>query len=289
MVHGLLGPNGAGKSTAVRVLATLADADGGTARVAGYDVRTQARLVRERIGVVGQQPAVDEKLGGRENLVMFAKLAGLSRSAASRRAADLLDRFDLTEAADRTVAGYSGGMRRRLDIAAALVTRPLVLFLDEPTTGLDPRARAEVWEMIRALVADGTTVLLTTQYLDEADQLASTVSVLDHGRVVATGSPEALKRQVGSDRISVALGDEAPDALLADLARRLADTTGGAVTVSSPARTLTVDARSGTAALVAVVRTLDDAGVVPEDLTLRRPTLDEAFLALTGSDAEAAR
>ncbi|MBO3743960.1 ATP-binding cassette domain-containing protein [Actinoplanes flavus] len=267
VIHGLLGPNGAGKTTAVKALTTLIDLDAGTARVAGFDVRGQARQVRASIGLVGQNPAVDEILGGRQNLVMFGRLYGLGKAAAQARADELLDLFELTGAAERAVSTYSGGMRRRLDIAAGLVLTPAVLFLDEPTTGLDPRARNEVWTSIRETAARGTTVLLTTQYLDEADQLASEISVMNHGRVIAEGSPEALKRRIGGDRVTVTLRgplDEAARAL-------------GGVT-DEETRSVTVEVTEG---LAAIVRTLDalDAGI--EDLQLRRPTLDEVFLTLT--------
>ncbi|GAA0473328.1 daunorubicin resistance protein DrrA family ABC transporter ATP-binding protein [Actinoplanes capillaceus] len=267
VIHGLLGPNGAGKTTAVKALTTLIDLDSGVARVAGFDVRNQARQVRASIGLVGQNPAVDEILGGRQNLVMFGRLYGLSKADAQARAGELLDLFDLTAAAERAVSTYSGGMRRRLDIAAGLVLTPAVLFLDEPTTGLDPRARNEVWTSIRETAARGTTVLLTTQYLDEADQLASEISVMNHGRVIAEGSPEALKRKIGGDRVTVTLHgplDEAARAL------------GG--TADEETRTVTVEVTEG---LAAIVRTLDALDASIEDLQLRRPTLDEVFLTLT--------
>ncbi|MEU8662454.1 ATP-binding cassette domain-containing protein [Actinoplanes philippinensis] len=271
VIHGLLGPNGAGKTTAVKALATLIDVDEGTASVAGFDVRTQAGRVRRSIGLVGQNAAVDEVLSGRQNLVMFARLYGLTGPDARSRAGELLGTFGLAEAADRPVKTYSGGMRRRLDIAAGLVLTPAVLFLDEPTTGLDPRARNEVWTSIREVAARGTTVLLTTQYLDEADQLASEITVVDHGRVIAEGSPEKLKRQVGGDRVTITLHGGIEEA-----ARRL----GGEADQES--RTITVEVTSG---LMAIVRTLDELGVAVEDLQLRRPTLDEAFLKLTGTEA----
>ncbi|MGH9272802.1 MAG: ABC transporter ATP-binding protein, partial [Ilumatobacteraceae bacterium] len=207
-ICGLLGPNGAGKSTAVRILATLLHADAGSATVAGFDIATDAHAVRARIGLSGQTPAVDEILSGRQNLVLFGRLNGLDKAAATRRADELLEQFELTDAADRAVKHYSGGMQRRIDLAVTLILAPAVLFLDEPTTGLDPRNRNEVWEVIRQLVADGTTVLLTTQYLDEADRLADDVVVIDKGRVIATGSPEALKARVGGDRVEVAVADE---------------------------------------------------------------------------------
>jgi ABC-2 type transport system ATP-binding protein len=277
-IHGLLGPNGAGKSTAIKALATLIDYDEGEARVAGFDVRRQADQVRRRIGLVGQHAAVDEILGGRQNLVMFGRLYGLSTAAARTRADELLDTFELTEAAKRAVSTYSGGMRRRLDIAAGLVLTPAVLFLDEPTTGLDPRARNEVWATVREIAARGTTVLLTTQYLDEADQLASRISVLNHGRVVATDSPEALKRQVGGDRVTVTLPLSQP---LDDLARRLSEAVGVPAAVDAEAHAVTFEVGAGVTALAEIVRALDALGITPEDLVLRRPTLDEVFLTLT--------
>jgi ABC-2 type transport system ATP-binding protein len=249
--------------------------DGGTARVAGLDVRTQGRQVRERIGLIGQNAAVDEILGGRQNLVMFGRLYGLGKAAARDRADQLLDTFGLSAAADRAVSTYSGGMRRRLDIAAGLIRTPAVLFLDEPTTGLDPRGRNEVWETVREVAAGGTTVLLTTQYLDEADQLAAEISVMNHGRIIAGGTPEALKRRLGGDRVTVTL--PSPDDLDL-LAGRFAD-----ATVDAAARTVTFEVGSGVVALAEIVRVLDQLGLTPEDLVLRRPTLDEVFLALTAA------
>jgi ABC-2 type transport system ATP-binding protein len=281
-IHGLLGPNGAGKSTAVKALATLIDFDGGAATVAGYDVRKQSRQVRERIGLVGQNAAVDEILGGRQNLVMFGRLFGLRTAGARTRADELLDMFGLTEAAGRAVSTYSGGMRRRLDIAASLILTPAVLFLDEPTTGLDPRGRNEVWETIREIAGRGTTVLLTTQYLDEADQLASQISVMNHGRVVATGSPDALKRQVGGDRVTVTLPLREP---LEPLAERLSAAVGEPATVDAATRSVTFEVGAGVVALAGIVRALDQLGIAPEDLVLRRPTLDEVFLTLTDKEA----
>lgn len=278
-IHGLLGPNGAGKSTAVRALTTLIDIDAGEASVAGYNVRSQPRQVRAIIGLVGQSPAVDEILGGRQNLVMFGRLFGLGKRAAGIRADELLAAFDLTEAANRPVAGYSGGMRRRLDIAASLILAPAVLFLDEPTTGLDPRGRNEVWRTIRRIASDGTTVLLTTQYLDEADQLADSISVMNAGHVVRTGTPDELKKELGADRIVVTVTDAA------DLARAAASVRGETQpAIDEAARTVTIEAPSGTAALMATVRALDAAGIEPDDLVLRRPTLDEVFLALTSRE-----
>jgi ABC-2 type transport system ATP-binding protein len=280
-IHGLLGPNGAGKSTAVRILATLVDLDSGRASVAGYDVRTQADQVRRSIGLVGQSAALDEILGGRQNLVMFGRLYDLSRRAATARAEELLELFGLTDAADRPVATYSGGMRRRLDIAAGLILTPVVLFLDEPTTGLDPRARNEVWAAVRQVAGLGTTVLLTTQYLDEADQLAERIAVMDHGRVVADDTPERLKAQVSGDRVVVRLPH---DAELREVAALLSRGVG-APSVDDDTRTLTFDAPSGPAALLEIGRGLDALGLRPEDISLRRPTLDEVFLTLTGAPA----
>ncbi|MET0422892.1 MAG: ATP-binding cassette domain-containing protein, partial [Actinoplanes sp.] len=282
VIHGLLGPNGAGKTTAVKALATLIDVDGGSARVAGFDVRTQARQVRQRIGLVGQNAAVDEILGGRQNLVMFGRLFGLTTADARVRADQLLAAFELTEAAERAVSTYSGGMRRRLDIAAGFILTPAVLFLDEPTTGLDPRGRNEVWTSIREVAARGTTVLLTTQYLDEADQLAGQISVMNHGRVIAGGAPDALKRQVGGDRVTVTLPPREP---LDEVAQKLAATIGEPATIDTDARSLTFEVGAGVVGLAGLVRALDDLHVDPEDLVLRRPTLDEVFLTLT----EAAR
>ena len=280
-IHGLLGPNGAGKSTAVKALATLIDFDGGTATVAGYDVRKQSRRVRERIGLVAQNVAVDEILGGRQNLVMFGRLYGLNTTDARARADDLLGTFGLTGAAERAVSTYSGGMRRRLDIAAGLIVTPAVLFLDEPTTGLDPRARNEVWGSVREIAGRGTTVLLTTQYLDEADQLASQISVMNHGRVIASGRPDTLKRQVGGDRVTVTLPQ---GEALGPLAERLSDAVGLPATADAEAHAVTFEAGTGVVALADIVRALDALGIAPDDLVLRRPTLDEVFLTLTDKE-----
>jgi ABC-2 type transport system ATP-binding protein len=286
-VCGLLGPNGAGKTTAVRILATLLRPDGGRAEVAGFDVARQAAQVRHRIGLVGQHTAVDEVLSGRQNLVMFGRLYHLGAAAARRRADQLLERFGLSEAAGKPAGQYSGGMRRRLDLAVGLILAPRVLFLDEPTTGLDPRGRNEVWEAVRALVAGGTTVLLTTQYLDEADQLAGQVSVIDHGRVIADGSPEQLKSRIGGDRIDVVVRDAGELAAAAAAVGRAA---GAEAEVDRDTRRVSAQVRDRAAALTEVVRALDDAGVAAEDIALRRPTLDEVFLRLTGrhTDEEAA-
>ena len=283
-VHGLLGPNGAGKTTAVRVLATLTRLDEGSARVAGHDVSTEAAAVRSRIGLVGQNAAVDEVLSGEQNLTMFGRLFHLSPRDSRRRAAELLARFGLDEAGRKPVRSYSGGMRRRLDLAASMILAPAVLFLDEPTVGLDPRGRNEVWQAVRTLVSQGTTVLLTTQYLDEADQLASRISVMDHGRVIAEGSPEELKSRIGGDRIDVVLHD-ARD--LGTAVRSLAPLAVAEPAVDEDARLVSVRVADPARALQDVVRTLDDARVPVDDLTLRRPTLDEAFLHLTGAPADA--
>ncbi|GAA1855136.1 ATP-binding cassette domain-containing protein [Myceligenerans crystallogenes] len=283
-VHALLGPNGAGKTTAVATFATLTRCDAGEARVAGHDVRTDPRAVRAAIGLVGQRTALDEVLFGAENLVMFGRLHGLTRAAARERADELLAAFRLTDAAGRKVSAFSGGMRRRLDIAAGLIRRPALLFLDEPTTGLDPRARNEVWGMVRQVVAEGTTVLLTTQYLDEADQLADRVTVMDHGGVVAEGTPSELKRRLGGDRVIVTVP---PGVDLDRLAARL----GGAADPGLRQVVVEAGPDGGAAAITAVVHALDafdGTGVVVDDLVLRRPTLDEVFLHLTGAQPEAA-
>jgi ABC-2 type transport system ATP-binding protein len=281
-VRGLLGPNGAGKTTAVRILATLARFDAGRAEVAGFDVAREAARVRHRIGLAGQQAAVDDELSGRQNLVTFGRLHHLGRRGARRRAAELLDRFDLTGAADRPAKQYSGGMRRRLDLAASLIVTPEVLFLDEPTTGLDPRGRAEVWEAVRSLAAIGTTVLLTTQYLDEADQLADEVTVIDAGRVIAGGTPDELKSRIGGDRIEVVLREAGQ---LGTAAAVLARIVGVEPAVDPVTRRLAAPVRDRVAALTAVVRGLDAAGVTADDIGVRRPTLDDVFLRLTGRRA----
>jgi ABC-2 type transport system ATP-binding protein len=279
----LLGPNGAGKTTAVRVLTTLQAPDAGQIVVAGVDaVREPARL-RERIGLAGQYASVDESLTGTENLVMVGRLYGMKRREAKGRAADLLARFSLSEAGDRVVKKYSGGMRRRLDLAAALVAKPPVLFLDEPTTGLDPRSRLDLWAMIEALVDDGTTVLLTTQYLDEADRLADDIAVIDNGKVIARGTPSALKQRVGGERLEVVLEDasSAPAAAAALSSMSDEDPAIDGATVTLPVRQ-----RTGT--IVEAVRRLGDAGVGVDDIGLRTPTMDDVFLSLTGHVAEAA-
>ena len=281
-VLGLLGPNGAGKTTTVRVLTTLLRPDAGTVLVTGLDVVRDAVELRSRIGLAGQYAAVDENLTGLENLVMVGRLYGERRAAAKRRGEELLERFDLVEAAKRPAKTYSGGMRRRLDLAAALVARPPVLFLDEPTTGLDPRSRLEVWATIEGLVAEGTTVLLTTQYLDEADRLADLIAVIDRGHVIAEGTPDALKDRVGGERLEVHLADASTvDAAV----RALAPMSDEAPTIDDETVRLTVRRRTGT--IVEAVRRLDEVDVGVDDLGLRRPTLDDVFLSLTGHAAEA--
>ncbi|TLP57891.1 ATP-binding cassette domain-containing protein [Microbispora triticiradicis] len=321
-VCGLLGPNGAGKTTLVRILTTLLRPDGGSARVAGCDVVRDADRLRYRIGLAGQHAAVDELLTGRGNLELFGRLRHLPRRTARSRAGELLERFGLAEAADRPAGTYSGGMRRRLDLAASLVVEPPVLFLDEPTTGLDPRSRLALWDLLRELADEGTTLLLTTQYLDEADRLADRIAVLDAGRVVASGSPAALKARVGGDRLYVAFREAAdltrgaevirgtlpgspgagpgagpgtgpganPSA--ASLAGSFAGSGNGAgvraagdMEIDPGERRLAVPVPDGAASLVAVASALNAAGIAVEDLGLRRPTLDEVFLRLTGADA----
>jgi ABC-2 type transport system ATP-binding protein len=277
-VHGVLGPNGAGKTTAVRILTTLLRLDAGQARVAGFDVGTQPGRVREHIGLVGQHAAVDEALSGRQNLELFGRLYHLSAAAARGRATELLTQFDLADTGDKAVKQFSGGMKRRLDLAASLILRPRVLFLDEPTTGLDPRGRNEVWEAVRALVREGTTVLLTTQYLDEADQLASGISVIDHGRVIAAGSPAALKSRLGGDRLDVVLHDAAA---LPEAARVVARVAGTAPETDVDNRRVSAPVADPLAALGDAVHALREADLAVEDVSLRRPTLDEVFLHLT--------
>jgi ABC-2 type transport system ATP-binding protein len=280
-VLGLLGPNGAGKTTVVRILATLLLPDAGTARVAGLDVVHDAAKLRERIGLAGQYAAVDENLTGLENLTMVGRLYGMPRRQAKARGLELLARFELDEAANRPVKTYSGGMRRRLDLADALVAKPPVLFLDEPTTGLDPRSRLNLWETIERLVADGTTVLLTTQYLDEADRLADTIAVIDHGKVIAEGTSDELKDRVGGERLEVTL-DEDADVQAAE--RALAPMSDDPPVAEDGIVRITVRERRGT--IVEAVRRLTEAGVGVDDLSIRRPTLDDVFLALTGHVAE---
>jgi ABC-2 type transport system ATP-binding protein len=280
-VLGLLGPNGAGKTTIVRILTTLLTPDGGSAEVVGLDVVRDAAELRSKIGLAGQYAAVDENLTGLENLTMVGRLYGEKRAAARRRGDELHERFDLVDAANRAVKTYSGGMRRRLDLAAALVAAPPVLFLDEPTTGLDPRSRLQLWETIEALVADGTTVLLTTQYLDEADRLADTIAVIDHGKLLAEGTPDELKDRVGGERLEVQLADpgQAQAAITA-----LAEITDERPTLQDGIVIAPVRKRTG--AIVDGVLCLNRAGIHVDDITLRRPTLDDVFLALTGHAAE---
>ena len=280
-VFGLLGPNGAGKTTAVRVLATVLQPDAGRAEVLGYDVVRQPEAVRRRIGLAGQYAAVDPNLTGRENLRMVGLLAQLVRSRILPRAAELLERFDLTSAADRPLRTYSGGMRRRLDIAASLMQRPPVLFLDEPTTGLDITSRNELWEMIRELVNEGTTVLLTTQYLEEADRLAGRIAVVDEGRVIANDTPEALKSQLGSTVVEMDVrgNGRAHDAVRV-LSVRLSDR------VEQEGERIRITSERGADVLIEALRILDDQGMAPDALTVREPSLDDVFLALTGHHAE---
>jgi ABC-2 type transport system ATP-binding protein len=278
-VVGLLGPNGAGKTTAVRILATLLRPDAGRATVAGFDVVRQAQELRRVIGLSGQYAAVDENLTGRENLWMFGRLYQLRSAESAHRAGELLEQFDLADAGDRVVKTYSGGMRRRLDLASALIGRPRLLFLDEPTTGLDPRSRLGMWDVIRTLVREGTTLLLTTQYLEEADELADSIAVIDHGKIIARGTADELKAQVGGERIEVVVHDRA------DLPRAeevLARDGSGQWALDEHTRKLTVPATGGAGKLVEVVRDLGEAGVEIDDIALRRPTLDDVFLALTG-------
>ncbi len=278
-VVGLLGPNGAGKTTAVSILTTLLEPDEGEATIAGIDLRTEPNEVRARIGLSGQYAAVDEVLTGYENLDMIGRLYRLGRPRSRARARELLERFDLVEAGDRPVKTYSGGMRRRLDLAGALVAEPPVLFLDEPTTGLDPRSRIELWAIIRELVAKGTTLLLTTQYLEEADQLADRIVVIDHGRAIARGTAQELKAQVGGERLAVTLTDAAQLGAAREIVSRLAI---GEVETDSATRELLAPISGGATTLMSALRDLDDAGIVVGDVGLRRPTLDDVFLTLTG-------
>jgi ABC-2 type transport system ATP-binding protein len=282
-VLGLLGPNGAGKTTAVRILATLLKPDAGRATVGGFDVVRQADEVRSVIGLSGQYAAVDENLTGRENLWLFGRLYGLSSPEAKQRATELLGEFDLEDAADRTVKTYSGGMRRRLDLGSALIGRPRLLFLDEPTTGLDPRSRLGMWDVIRNLVRDGATLLLTTQYLEEADELANSIAVVDHGKIIARGTADELKSQVGGERIEVVVHDRTVIPRAVEVLSRDA---GSACTLDEHTRRLTVPARGGAQTLIQIVRDFDEAGIAIDDIALRRPTLDDVFLSLTGHAAE---
>jgi ABC-2 type transport system ATP-binding protein len=282
-VLGLLGPNGAGKTTAVRILTTLLEADSGTAKVAGIDVAKDPNAVRSRIGLSGQYAAVDEHLTGFENLYLFGKLYRLGRPKARERARELLDRFDLAEAADRPVKTYSGGMRRRLDLAGALVANPTVLFLDEPTTGLDPRGRADMWEVIRDMVRAGTTLLLTTQYLEEADRLANEIVVIDHGREIARGTADQLKSQIGGERVELVLSSSEHLSMARETLTFFAV---GEIVIDEQTRTLTAPVSGGSGVLAEVLRGLDSNSIPVLDVGLRRPTLDDVFLTLTGHVAE---
>jgi oleandomycin transport system ATP-binding protein len=281
-VLGLLGPNGVGKTTAVRILATLLRPDGGSAAVSGYDVVRDAHQVRQLIGLTGQYASVDEGLSGTNNLIMVGRLLGLSRTDARARAAELLTRFELIEAAGRAAKTYSGGMRRRLDLAASLVGRPRVLYLDEPTTGLDPHSRNEVWGMIRQLVADGTTVLLTTQYLEEADQLAHEIAVIDHGKVIATGTSDELKASAGRQVLEVTPASRADLSATAELLERL---TGTVPAIAVEVGEVSVQVEGGRS-LPDIIRAFDDRSIELAEFALRRASLDEVFLALTGHRAE---
>ena len=281
----LLGPNGAGKTTAVSILTTLLEPDEGEATVAGEDLRRHPHLVRTKIGLSGQTMALDEQLTGHENLVMIGRLYHLGKARSSARATELLEGFDLTEAANRPVKTYSGGMRRRLDLAGALVAEPPVLFLDEPTTGLDPRSRTDLWQIIRDLVSRGTTLLLTTQYLEEADRLADDIVVIDQGRKIAHGTSRELKRMIGGERIEVTVADPAR---IEAVRAALAEHTHGEIQIDEATRTLVAPVAEGAAALTKVVRHLGAEHIALDDIALRRPTLDDVFLSLTGHHAEAA-
>ncbi|MFB7257564.1 ATP-binding cassette domain-containing protein [Streptomyces nojiriensis] len=276
-VHAVLGPNGAGKTTAVRIMSTLLRPEAGRVEVAGIDVRTRADDVRSRIGLLGQYAAVDEELSGRQNLEMFGRLYHLGARRAGIRADELLARFGLADTGKKAVKQYSGGMRRRLDLAASLIAEPQVLFLDEPTTGLDPRGRTEVWSAVRSMVGGGTTVLLTTQYLEEADQLADRISVIDQGKVIAEGTADELKSKTGGDRIDVVLRN-------ADQLARAASLLPGDATVDEDRRLISASVSDRMAALTETVRALEAAGIEAEDIAVRRPTLDEVFLHLTKKD-----
>jgi daunorubicin resistance ABC transporter ATP-binding subunit len=280
-VLGLLGPNGAGKTTAVRILTTLARADAGTARVAGVDVMARPAEVRRRIGVAAQDATLDGLLTGRQNLVLVGELSDLGRRESRARASELLERFDLVDAADRVVKGYSGGMRRRIDLAAAMLTRPPVLFLDEPTTGLDPTSRQRVWDTIRELLGDGVTVLLTTQYLEEADALADAIVVIDHGRVIAEGTPQELKEASRSARVEITLSDPHPGAVAA-----ITPIVGDQVEQSEDGRRLSAGVDTVPGLATALVRALDASGILVDNVEVRQPSLDDVFFTLTGDHLE---
>jgi ABC-2 type transport system ATP-binding protein len=283
-VLGVLGPNGAGKTTAVRILTTLLEPDAGRAVIDGIDVMADPRRVRGRIGLTGQYAAVDERLTARENLQLVGRFHRFSSREAKRRAGELLERFDLTDAADRVVKGFSGGMRRRLDISMSLVAEPVVLFLDEPTTGLDPRSRLAMWDLIEELTADGMTTLLTTQYLEEADHLAHEIVVIDHGQVIASGTADELKDTVGGSRAELTMADDSSVGL-SDVITALGDRVNGALTPTSDGNRLIVPVRPGTS-VPSIVHALDAAGVAVLDISVERPTLDDVFLSLTGHATE---
>jgi len=281
-VLSVLGPNGAGKTTTVRILATLLKPDSGSAHVAGIDVIKHPDKVREVIGLSGQYAAVDETLTGWDNLVMFGRLYHLGKQQSINRANELLERFSLTESARRPIKTYSGGMRRRLDLAASLIVKPKVLFLDEPTTGLDPRGRMEMWGVIEELVKGGVTLLLTTQYLEEADQLADEIAVIDHGKVIARGTSDALKSQVGGERLEVTVESQQ----IAETTAIIESVSGNKAIVDQSLRTITAPVSTGSKALMDVLRALDAAAIHPLDVGLKRPSLDDVFMALTGHVAE---
>ena len=279
-VLGVLGPNGAGKTTTVRILATLLKPDSGIATVAGIDVAKHPDKVRELIGLSGQYAAVDETLTGWDNLVMFGRLYHLGKAASIKRAEELLERFSLTDSARRPIKTYSGGMRRRLDLAASLIVQPKVLFLDEPTTGLDPRGRQEMWEVIQELVKGGVTLLLTTQYLEEADQLADEIAVIDHGKVIARGTSDALKKQVGGERLEITV-ENTDITKTQEIVSRISTSA-----IHTDIRTISAPVTTGSIALMEALRALDDAKIHPLDIALKRPSLDDVFLSLTGHVAE---